>query len=385
MRKSAYVNGDIYTGDRVYADHAILIDGKTIAGIVPSSEIPSDYEAVDVGGLNIAPGFIDLQVNGGNDVLFNDNPIKSTIERIRDGHRKFGTTSILPTFITDKIDKMKQAREAVEECLTESTQGILGIHFEGPLISADKAGVHDPSLIIDFVSHELDELLHVPVDGRVLFTLAPEQVELGYINKLRERGVLIACGHSSANKEQVHKAIDAGISLGTHVFNAMTTLSSRDPGVTGTLLADDRVTCSFICDGFHVDFDVLKIAFASKPRGKAILVTDAMPPVGGTKQTFPLGPYKISIAENGRCSTSDGVLAGSGLDMATAVRNAMQKVGIPKDEALRMASTYPAIYLGISDTIGYLKPGYKADLVLFDNEIYVQAVVCSGEQIKVAR
>jgi len=383
MSKTAYVNGDIYTGEAVYATHALLIEDSTIVGIVEPTEIPDGYVIVDVEGMNIAPGFIDLQVNGGNDVLFNDSPTPETVIKIRDGHRKYGTTSILPTFITDTVERMGQARAAVEDCLEEERPGVLGLHFEGPLISAAKAGVHDQSHIVEHPSRELDGVYQPLKSGVLLVTLAPEAVSADYIRALKDRGVLVACGHTNATREQTHSAVEAGVSLGTHVFNAMTSLSSRDPGVAGTLLADDRVSCDFVVDGFHVDFDVLKIAFAAKPRGKAFLVTDAMPPVGGSSKTYVLGPYTITQGADGRCTTEDGVLAGSGLNMATAVRNTMQKIGIPKDEALRMASTYPASYVGVDGYLGYIRPGYRADLVLFSNEIYVDAVVCAGQYQKV--
>jgi N-acetylglucosamine-6-phosphate deacetylase len=376
--KRAYENCDIYTGDAVFSDHAVLVDGSVISAIVCLDEVPADYDRVDLQGMGVSPGFIDLQVNGGGDVLFNEEPTVDGLAQIAAGHRKFGTTGFLPTFITGQPQDMSRAIGAVEEATRRNLAGVLGLHFEGPLISAAKAGVHDKSYIVAAVTPDIDACYDPSRVQRLVVTVAPEETPVTYISTLKERGVKVACGHANATGDVVKRAIDAGISLGTHVFNAMTSLSARDPGAVGVLLASDRVWCDFIADGFHIDFDVLKIGILAKPRGKAFLVTDAMPPVGGKKRGYVLGPYDVTVSKNGRCETPDGTLAGSALDMATAVRNIIQKVGLPKDEALRMATAYPAEYIGLGGQLGYLRPGYRADLAIFDNELHVRAVVSAG-------
>lgn len=380
MDRVALINCDIYTGDGVFPTHALLLDGRHIRGIVARDEVPSEFEAVDLHGLNVAPGFIDLQVNGGGDVLFNTEPTVAGLTRIVDGHRKYGVTSLFPTYITGPLDGMRQASDAVAAYQAADGDGVLGLHFEGPLINAAKAGVHDKGYILDTPSAGLIDLLEPSRTKRVLLTLAPERVDPKLLEELRRRGIRIAAGHTEAGPDDVARAARGGLTLGTHVFNAMGSMSARDPGTVGALLADDRLWCSFIADGFHVDYRVLKVAISAKPAGKAFLVTDAMPPVGGEVRGYTLGPYSVTVTATGRCETADGVLAGSALDMASAVRNAMQKIGLPKDEALRMASSYPAEFAGVADRLGYIRDGYVADLVFFDNEIHVAGVAVSGHR-----
>jgi N-acetylglucosamine-6-phosphate deacetylase len=366
MTRTAYVNCDIYTGDGFTASKALLVDADRIVGLVDSDDLPSGCDVVDLGGLNLAPGFIDLQVNGGG------------IQAIVAGHRRFGVTSLLPTFITGAVKEMKRASDAVADVMRSEASGVLGIHFEGPLLNPKKAGVHDAAYITEAIGPELNDLYDPRNTGTMLVTLAPERIDVDSLQKLKDRGVRLACGHSEANTTVVEAARLRGLTLGTHVFNAMAPMTSRDAGTVGALLSNDHLYCSFIADGFHVDFDVLKVAICAKPRGKAFLVTDAMPPVGGKLREYTLGPYEVTLTDEGRAETQDGVLAGSALDMATAVRNVVQKIGLPKDEALRMASTYPAEYLGVADRLGYIRPGYSADLVVFDNEIRVARVIVGG-------
>lgn len=368
-------NCDVYTGDAVIPDAAVVITDGRIAEVGPRTEVRGVGEEIDVGGRSVVPGFIDLQVNGGGDVLFNDDPSPEAIATIADAHAEFGTTSMLPTFITGPRDGMQRARDAVDEVISAGGSSVLGIHFEGPAISPKKLGVHDGAYAVtEFPA----DVLPVSRGAKSLVTLAPEAVSASTISALRSNGALVAIGHSEATYEEAAGAVDDGVSLVTHLFNAMSALTSREPGVVGLAFADPKVYASVIVDGFHSHFASVAAAWRAKPAGRLFLVTDAMPPVGGSAGGYVLGPWQVTV-EGGRCTTPDGTLAGSALDMATAIRNCVQRVGIPKDEALRMASLYPAQYLGLDHTYGRVRAGYAANLVVMDNEVHVYGVIRDGK------
>lgn len=376
----ALVNCDIYTGKQIEYKKAIIIDGDVIHSIVDMDKLPA-IDQVDLKGLSIAPGFIDVQVNGGGGVLFNDQPTVEGIKNIVDGHRRYGTTNLLPTFITGSVEGMRRAAQAVQDCLNQKVPGVLGIHFEGPFISPNKAGVHDKKYIRVVSNSDLSVITSIR-KGITMLTLAPEIVSLDVISKLAKKGVIVSLGHSEAKHMQVYDALNNGASCVTHLYNAMSPVSGgREIGVLGAALVHEKSWAGIIVDGFHVDFEGVKLAYKAKTRGKLFLVTDAMPPVGQSPVTgFKLGTYDIRV-EGGKLLTGDGVLAGSALDMASAVRNCVQKIGIPTDEALRMASSYKADFLGLSKSYGYIAPGYKANLTVFNNQIHVYATVVEGKFI----
>ncbi len=378
--KYSIVNCDIYDGEQVLFDKAILVNGERIEAIIDLDKVPKEIEVIDIGGMNVAPGFIDLQVNGGGGWLFNDEPTEACISKIYDAHKRFGTTNFLPTLITTSIDKMLQAIEVVKSCTLNKKFGVLGLHLEGPYISATKAGVHDKQNI-RYISN--DELKSIAEKGRgviKLFTLAPEAAKEEYIRFLVRNDIVVSAGHSDATYEQAMEAFRWGVSKTTHLFNAMTQFSSREPGLVGATLDSGDVWAGIIADGFHVHFASIRICKRIKGR-KLLLVTDSMPPVGSKTAEFKLGNLQVQC-KDGRCVTSDGTLAGSALDMATAVRNCVQKVGITLEEALRMASMYPAEVIGLSDTLGKIKPGYMANMVIFNNQLAVQGIVTQGDYQK---
>lgn len=379
----ALVNCDIYTGKQVEYNKAIIIDGDVIHSIVDANKLPA-IESIDLKGLSISPGFIDVQVNGGGGVLFNDQSDIEGIKTIVHGHRRYGTTDLLPTFITGSIQGMRKAAQAVQSYMNKKIPGVLGIHFEGPFISPNKAGVHDKKYVRPVSKEDLSVITSIR-GGITLLTLAPEIVPLDVIAALSKRGIKISLGHSEAKHSQTYDALNNGASCVTHLFNAISLVSSgREIGVLGAALNHENSWAGIIVDGFHVDFEGVKLAVnakTAKGKGKLFLVTDAMPPVGQNPAVgFKLGSYDIRV-EGGKLITGDGVLAGSSLDMASAVRNCIQKVGISTDEALRMASTYKADFLGLSNSYGYIAPGYKANLTIFNNQIHVHATVVSGKFI----
>jgi N-acetylglucosamine-6-phosphate deacetylase len=380
--KYAVVNCDIYTGEQVLFDKAIVVNGERIEAIVDLDKVPKHLDVIDIGGLNIAPGFIDLQVNGGGGVLFNDELTEAGVSKIYDAHKRFGTTSFLPTLITTSVDRMLQAIEVVKSCTKNGKSGVLGLHIEGPYISRTKAGAHDKNNIRNISNDELRILLQTGREVIKVITVAPEAVKEDHIRLLVQNNIMVSAGHSEATYEQAMEAFKWGVSQTTHLFNAMTQFSSREPGLVGATLDSANVWAGIIADGFHVHFASIRICKRIKGK-KLILVTDSMPPVGSKNSEFTLGDVKVQC-RNGRCVTSDGTLAGSDLDMATAVRNCVQKTGISLDEALRMASTYTAEAIGSSDTLGRIKPGYMADMVIFNNQVVVEGIVARGEYQKVA-
>lgn len=369
------VNCDVYESTSVIPDAAVTLLGSSIASVGSLGDASVEGEVIDLGGLNVAPGFIDLQVNGGGDVLFNDNPTASGIETIVKAHAQYGTTSLLPTYITGPDEGMVRARDAVTKYMQRGSSAVLGIHYEGPSISPLKLGVHDGRFARgNFPVSLLERVGGVPI---VLVTIAPEAGDLDLVPSLVNAGAYVAVGHSNADYEVVRQALDDGASLATHLYNAMSPLTGREPGVVGAFLEDREACVDLIVDGYHCHFASVAVAYRAKRPGKCFLVTDAMPPVGGSAGGYALGPLSITV-ENGKCVTEDGTLAGSALDMATAVRHCVQRVGIPMDEALRMASLYPAQYLGVDDRLGRIRPGYVANLVVFDNQIRVRGVFLDG-------
>jgi N-acetylglucosamine-6-phosphate deacetylase len=364
-------NARVLTSDGWRNDLAVLLDGERIVDLLPPSDPRvRNAQQRDLHGAMLLPGFIDVQVNGGGGVLFNEAPTVETLRRMGAAHRRYGTTGFLPTLISDDAAVMRAALAAVEQALTEGVPGVLGIHLEGPYLAPARKGVHDSKY---FHAPDRDELamLCAPHRGARLLTLAPDQVSLADIGTLAAAGVIVCAGHTAADYATTHAALAAGVRGFTHLFNAMTPFGSREPGVVGAALEDAGSWCGIIVDGHHVHPASLRVAIAAKPRGKMMLVTDAMPPVGADRPDYVLNGETI-IAKDGICQTAQGVLAGSALDMASAVRHAVQLLGLPLDEAVRMASTYPADFLGLDASHGRIAAGYRADLVMLDDDYRVR-------------
>lgn len=352
----------VFDGGVVHEDAAVLIDGTLIARVVPRRDVPGVIKVHTLpAGAWLAPGFIDLQVNGGGDVLFNDTPTADAISTIATAHRKFGTTALLPTLITDTPEKMRAALAAVETAL-EREPSVLGIHLEGPFLSPQKPGVHDVRLIRAPTDDDI-ALLTAKRKGVTLVTLAPEEVPPGFIATLAAAGIHVSLGHSMATYRQTRAAMAEGLKSFTHLFNAMRPLASRDPGPIAAALESPSASYGLIVDGVHVDPAMLRLAL--RGAGHPVLVTDAMPPVGGRRSSFSLNGETITVGD-GRCVRNDGTLAGAVLDMASAVNNAVRMLGVPLPDALRFASANPAAAVGLGHTLGKLAPGYRADMVAFD-------------------
>jgi N-acetylglucosamine-6-phosphate deacetylase len=356
----------VFDGEIAHRDAAVIVKGERIERLVPRAELPSNLPVYDLPERAwLAPGFIDLQVNGGGDVLFNDAPTPEAIRQIVAAHRRFGTTALLPTLISDSAAKMASAVAAADS-VARIEPGVLGIHLEGPFLSPEKAGVHARPHIRPPTAEDLD-LITARRHGVTLVTLAPEQVPADFIGKLTRARVRVALGHSMASYAQTREAIAAGLTGFTHLFNAMRALDSREPGPIAAALDCADVWYGLIVDGVHVAPPMLR--FALRGLGRPILVTDAMPPVGGTHATFTLYGEKIAVRD-GRCERQDGRLAGSCLDMAGAVRNCVRLLGVPLSDALKFASRHPAEFLGLGGELGRVAPGWRADLVAIDCETF---------------
>lgn len=372
----ALAGARVFDGEAIREGLAVLVEGESIAALVPESDMPKGVECVAVGGL-LAPGFIDLQVNGGGGVLFNATPTVEAIRAIGTAHRAYGTTGFLVTFITGSTEKMAAAVEATRQALDERVPGLLGIHLEGPFLNPAKRGIHDAQWVRMPNQGDLALLDELPV-GRTLVTLAPEQAPPGLIERLARAGVVVAAGHTDADYDRAMAGFAKGVSGVTHLFNAMTPLTSRAPGMVGAALDHKPAWCGLIVDGHHVHPASLRAVIAAKPRGTMILITDAMPPAAGGPAAFDLGGRPIR-AEGGRLIGADGTLAGADLDMARAVANTVEMVGLDIAEALRMASLYPARALGLDDR-GRIASGKRADLVLLDDKLRVTDTWIGGER-----
>jgi N-acetylglucosamine-6-phosphate deacetylase len=375
--RTALVNGRLLTGEGLVSGRTLLMSGARIEALVaPTDSRCADALAVDLEGQLLFPGFIDVQVNGGGGVLFNDDPNPESIRAIGAAHRRFGTTGFLPTLISDDLDTIGQAIDAVQSALDGGMPGVLGLHIEGPFLNWARRGVHD-SKHLRPLDTSMVSLLSRLRGGRTVLTLAPEMTTPDIIAKLVASGVLVSAGHSEASFAATTAAIAQGLRGFTHLFNAMARIEPRDPGIAAAALYDEKTWCGIIVDGHHVDPIMLKLALRCKPHDRFMLVTDAMPVVGSAQTTFVLQGRTIKVVD-GICRDDNGTLAGTALDMASAVRNAVSLLGLDIVEAARMASEYPAEFLGLGFELGRIAPGYRANLVLMDDELNVQKTWIDG-------
>ncbi|HEY6754098.1 MAG TPA: N-acetylglucosamine-6-phosphate deacetylase [Pseudolabrys sp.] len=367
----------VFDGHRWHAGAAVMVRDGRIAGLETWGDVPKDWPQTRLPAATfVAPGFIDLQVNGGGGVLLNDQPTADGMRAIARAHRRFGTTACLPTLITDTRERVGAAIAAARS--VSGRDGILGLHLEGPFISPRRPGVHRPDRIVQPGPGDIEQLCELAGAGRSMVTLAPECVPAGFVRTLAASGVRVSIGHSEASAALVKQAVADGATGVTHLFNAMPPLSAREPGIVGETLAEERLTAGLIVDGIHVDPVSVRAAFAAKGCDRIALVSDAMPTVGTSLDRFELVGRKIRLA-NGRLTTEEGTLAGANLDMATAVRNAVRLAQIPLEDALRAASLTPARFLGLEGERGTLVTGARADLVALNEGLNVVATWVDGQ------
>jgi N-acetylglucosamine-6-phosphate deacetylase len=359
-------------------DVALLIEDGLILDILPTDATAGAELAEErlPEGAILAPGFIDVQANGGGGVLFNETPTTEAACAIAAAHRRFGTTSLLPTVITDRPDVMRQAAAAAQAARLLPNSGVAGVHLEGPFISPKRPGVHSAALIRRMEAADAAWIAATGGTMPLLVTLAPEEVEDAFLDQMAAAGVVISAGHTAASAERVAEALSHGLRGFTHLYNAMPPLAGRDPGPVGAALLDDTAWCGLIADGVHVHPASLKIALAARPEPRMLLVTDAMSVLGTRAETFSLYGSTI-FRRGGRLEREDGTLAGADLDMAAAVRNSVTVLGLSVERALAMASTYPAAFMRLADR-GRIAPGLRADLVLLTEALAVRGTWIGG-------
>jgi N-acetylglucosamine-6-phosphate deacetylase len=357
-------NGRIFDGTEFVEGKAVLVEDGKISAIIDDGASTQDCQIEDLGGNLLVPGFVDVQVNGGGGVMFNDEQSVDALETIANGHRKFGTTTLLPTFITDSFSQMQAASTAMRQAIGQGLPGVRGVHFEGPYFSMERRGVHAEQFVRSVDKGAFDLFTQNGM-GVVLVTLAPEVVPVEFVARLSSAGIRVCAGHTSATYDQATAGFAAGISGVTHLYNAMPPIMNREPGIIGAAFDNKDIYCGLIVDGHHLHHATARTVIACKGTSHIMLVTDAMATVGSNKSSFNLYGTEI-FAKNGRLATKEGKLAGSDLNMMDAVRLTRDELGVDFGEALRMASLYPATYLGLNDQIGKIAAGYDADFALID-------------------
>lgn len=363
MMATAIINGRVVLPDEVRDDLCVVITDGRIADICEHP--PENAERVDLRGQLLLPGFIDVQVNGGGGRLFNDDPSVETIAAIAAAHRSFGTTGLLPTLISDDVSVLERAIEAVDAAIDRGVPGIIGIHIEGPFLSRTRRGIHLASMLKPF-DDRFVEILCSARNGRTLLTIAPECIPPAQIARLVEAGVIVSGGHSDADYETVRAAIDVGMTGFTHLFNAMSQLTNRAPGMVGAALEDRTTFAGIIVDGHHLHPATFRVGLNAKGVDRLMLVTDAMPTVGASSDEFMLQGRAIRRVDD-RLMSDDGVLAGSTLTMAEAIANAVEQGGLTLVDAVRMATSTPAQFLGLGGETGTIAIGSRADLVAMED------------------
>lgn len=370
----------IFDGEHWHENAALVVEHGIVKSIEATSTLASDIRRVEMNGGKLVPGFIDVQVNGGGGVLLNDGPSIDAIRTICDAHFAFGTTALLPTLITDTPETTAAAIAASKAATQEKVAGFIGLHLEGPHLSVSHKGTHDPKLIRPMDDADLIAIIEAVQEIPVLLTtVAPETVPPKKIKAMVDAGVIVSLGHSGASYETALAAQAAGASMVTHLFNAMSQLGHRSPGVVGATLQSGELSAGLIADGFHVDKASMSIALRAKQGpARIFLVTDAMSTIGTDITSFTLNGRTITRA-GGRLTLDDGTLAGADLDMISAVRFVHQQLGLTLDEALRMASLYPAQSIRIDHTHGRLLSGYVANIVHLTENLDVDHVWIGGD------
>ena len=377
--KQALIGAQLFSGKEFFDNRALLIDGENIIDIINEHDVPKNFEIQKLNGGILSPGFIDLQVNGGGGKLFNNSPDKESLNTIIQAHQHVGTTSIMPTVISDSLNVLKQCTTTISEEI-ENNKSLLGVHIEGPFFNVKYRGVHQKQYINTINSDYLN-LFESLKDFPVMLTLAPECISNKQLKHLKSLGFKILAGHTDASYDQLEEAINYGLDGFTHLFNAMGQISAREPGVVGSALTFDNAAVSIIVDLHHVHPSLIQMAYKQKPQGKLFFVSDSMATIHHGEPSFELYDEVVSES-NGRIINSEGKLAGSSITQIDAIKNAYQSCNIPLNEALAMASRYPAEYLGVANYLGSLKSGYRADLTHFNLDFQVQNVWVAGKQLR---
>lgn len=375
----AYRGASVFDGERQHDDHALIVRGAYIQGIIPNEDVPNDTETINLDGGTLAPGFVDLQVNGGDGIMFNDDPSVATLRRMAGAHARLGATSILPTLITDTPDRTRMAIAAARQAIDEKIPGVVGLHLEGPHLSIARKGAHDPGLIRPMNANDLAVLVdaaeHLPC---LKVTVAPEVVTPEQICALHDAGAIVSLGHTDATFDTCMRASEAGASCVTHLFNAMSQIGNREPGVVGAALRLGALSAGLIADGIHVHPQNIAIALQAKTGpGEMFLVSDSMATAGSDITGFKLNGRPIRRSK-GYLTLEDGTLAGADLDLTTAIKVLTEDVGHSFNDALRMSTSSPAKVIQQSHSVGRLAAGMPADMILLSETIELVDVWRAG-------
>ena len=380
MTTLAFRNCRVLARNRLCEGLAVVVHEGQIEEICPEDQLSRNgLDVRDLGGMLLLPGFIDVQVNGGGGILFNERTDVGGIRSIAEAHYQYGTTGFLPTLISDELDVVERALRASERAIDEGIPGVLGVHIEGPFLNPERRGVHDQNKLRRLTAETVASLkpLH---NGKTVLTLAPEAVDRDAIANLVSSGFIVCAGHSDASYDETILALERGLRGFTHLFNAMSQLGAREPGVVGAALDDRDSWCGVIADFHHVNPASLRIAHRCKGADKLMLVTDAMPPVGSDMKQFRLLDKIVEVSD-GVCRDQNGTLAGTALDMATAVRNMMNATGVAVPEAVNMASTSPAAFLRLGERVGTIDVGKRANFVVADDDLRVAMTWIDGKVV----
>lgn len=372
----ALINAKIYTGEGIVTGKAVIINGDKIEKIV--DKMPEGLETIDLQGKILTPGFIDLQLNGCGGVLFNDEISVETLKIMHETNLKTGTTSYLPTLITTSDENIEKALELVDTTPELENIGVLGLHIEGPYISIPKKGIHNEKYIRVMADEIIHKIAQKGAKVTKIMTIAPENAKVEHLKELNDSGIKLAIGHTNATYDEVMEKVKY-FKMVTHLYNAMSAFTSREPGVLGAIFDYKNLDCGIIIDGVHCHYKSAKIA-KDILKEKLFLVTDAVAPVGTNMEYFMFEGNKV-LYKDGKCISPDGTLGGSALTMIEGVQNLVKYVGVTLEEALLMASTYPAKAIDVAHSYGYVKEGYVADLVVLDENLNITNMIAKGKLI----
>lgn len=377
----AIINGELFIGNKFYTEKVLIIDGERIIDIIPQNELKNiyrDIETIDAENAYVTPGFIDLQLNGCGGVLFNDNISLETLETMHKTNLKYGCTSFTPTLITTSDENIEKAIELVKGIKDKGKYGVVGLHIEGPYISLQKKGIHNPKFIRKASESMIAKIIEAGKENVRIVTLAPENTDKKIISKLNAAGIHVAVGHSNATFEEVKEKEGFGLTLATHLYNGMSSFNHREPGVVGAVF-DSDIKAGIIADGFHCHYSAIKSAI--KIMGERLyLVTDAVAPVGTEMEYFYFEGNKV-FYRDGKCFGEDGTLGGSALTMDVGVRNLVKYCDTTLEEAIRMATLYPAKAVNIDNEYGKIQPGYFADIIFLDKHLKLKKVIAKGKAV----
>lgn len=377
----AIINGELFIGNKFYIEKVLIIDGERIIDIIPQNELKNiygDIETIDAENAYVTPGFIDLQLNGCGGVLFNDNISLETLETMHKTNLKYGCTSFTPTLITTSDENIEKAIELVKGIKDKGKYEVVGLHIEGPYISLQKKGIHNPKFIRKASESMIAKIIEAGKENVRIVTLAPENTDQKIISKLNAAGIHVAVGHSNATFEEVKEKEGFGLTLATHLYNGMSSFNHREPGVVGAVF-DSDIKAGIIADGFHCHYSAIKSAI--KIMGERLyLVTDAVAPVGTEMEYFYFEGNKV-FYRDGKCFGEDGTLGGSALTMDVGVRNLVKYCDITLEEAIRMATLYPAKAVNIDNEYGKIQPGYLADIIFLDKHLKLKKVIAKGKVV----